>query len=91
MLKNRRKAKTEEGSEYMRMNNFSSRLKVNEWLRQTGREPLSADLSYEEFAADLRKITATKNVQVPFASRADAVAYIRHIASSLKVRAPSLL
>ena len=68
----------------MRMNNLSARLKVNDWLRRTGREPLSVDLSYEEFATELRKITASKSVQVPFASRADAVAYIRHIANSLK-------
>lgn len=68
----------------MRMNNLSARLKVNHWLRNTGREPLSSDLSYEEFATELRKITATKNVQVAFASRADAVAYIRHIANGLK-------
>jgi hypothetical protein len=68
----------------MRMNNFSARLKVNNWLRKTGRGPLSSELSYEEFATELRRITATKNVQVPFASREDAVAYIRHIANGLK-------
>lgn len=68
----------------MRMNNLSARLKVNAWLKETGREPIAADLSYEAFATELRKITASKNVQVAFATRADAVAYIRHIASGLK-------
>lgn len=67
----------------MRMNNFSARLKVNSWLKKTGRAPLSADMSYEEFATELRKITAKTVAQVPFASRADAVAYIRHIANGL--------
>lgn len=65
----------------MKLNNLSARLIVNAWLAKTGREPLSSDLSYEEFATALRKITATTNVQVPFASRADAVAYIRNVAS----------
>lgn len=68
----------------MRMNNLSARLKVNEWLIKTGRGPLSAELSYEEFATGLRKITAPKTAQVRFASRSDAVAYIRHVASGLK-------
>ncbi|NNH59486.1 hypothetical protein HLI01_22385 [Rhizobium laguerreae] len=69
----------------MRMNNLSARLKVNESLKRSGREPLSSDLSYEQFATELRKITATKNMQVPFASRADAVAYIRFIAQKANV------
>ena len=67
----------------MKLNNLSARLMVNAWLVETGREPLSSDLSYEEFATALRQITAKTNVQVPFASRADAVAYIRHIASTV--------
>ena len=67
----------------MRLNNLSARLKVNEWLKKTGREPISSELSYEEFAARLREITAKGQVQVPFASRADAVAYIRFVASSM--------
>lgn len=67
----------------MRMNNLSARLKVNHWLKETGREPLAADLSYEEFATQLRAITAPTLHQVPFASRADAVAYVRHIASTV--------
>jgi hypothetical protein len=70
----------------MRVNNLSARLAVNNWLAQTGREPLSADLSYEQFATEIRKVTAPKMQQEPFASRADAVAYIRHIASSLTSR-----
>lgn len=67
----------------MRMNNLSARLKINAWLEETGKEPLSADLSYEEFATELRKITAKTMVQVRFASRADAVSYIRHIANGI--------
>lgn len=65
----------------MRLNNYSARLIVNGWLVSTGLPPLSSDLTYEEFATELRKITASSMVQAPFASRADAVAYIRHIAS----------
>ncbi|MDQ0320005.1 hypothetical protein QO002_002143 [Pararhizobium capsulatum DSM 1112] len=65
----------------MRMNNLSARLKVNSWLERTGRKAISADLSYEGFATELRKITAPKTAQAPFVTRADAVAYIRHIAS----------
>lgn len=65
----------------MKLNNLSARLIVNAWLAKTGREPLSSDLSYEDFATALRRINATTNVQVPFASRADAVAYIRDVAA----------
>jgi len=64
----------------MKLNNLSARLIVNAWLVKTGREPLSADLSYEKFATELRRITAPTMAQVRFASRADAVAYIRQIA-----------
>lgn len=39
----------------MRVNNLSARLKVNGWLKRTGREPLPSELSYEEFASELRK------------------------------------
>lgn len=67
----------------MRMNNLSARLKVNGWLASKGHEPIPATASYEEFATILRKITAPKQVQVPFATRADAVAYIRFVASSM--------
>lgn len=63
-----------------RLNNLSARLIVNKWLADTGRKPLDADLSYEEFATELRKITASTRVLVEFVSRADAVAYVRHIA-----------
>jgi hypothetical protein len=67
----------------MRLNNLSARLVVNAWLAKTGRKPISPELSYQEFASELRKITAKKNVQIPFASRADAVAYIRYVAGSI--------
>jgi hypothetical protein len=66
----------------MRLNNLSARLRVNEWLRRTGRPPIKADLSYEEFATRLRRLAAPTLVQVPFVSRADAVAYIRHVAQA---------
>lgn len=62
------------------LNNLSARLIVNHWLARTGKPPLGDDLSYEQYATELRKITGSKQVQVPFASRADAVAYIRHVA-----------
>lgn len=64
----------------MRMNNLSARLLVNERLMEVGREPLSAGLSYEDFATRLREITAPTMRRVPFAGRADAVAYIRQVA-----------
>jgi len=67
----------------MRLNNLSARLKVNDWLGRTGREPLPSEMSYEEFATRLRAMVAPKQVQVPFVSRADAVAYIRHVATSM--------
>lgn len=73
----------------MRMNNLSARLKVNKWLSETGRKPLDAKLSYEDFATELRKITAPKSVQVAFASRPDAVAYIRLIASQIPESMPT--
>jgi hypothetical protein len=71
------------GVREVRLNNLSARLKVNEWLKRSGRVPLSSSLTYEEFASELRKITAKGQVQVPFSSRADAVAYIRFVASSM--------
>ena len=61
----------------MRLNNRSARLIANELLIKSGRPPLSADLSYEQFATELRAITAKTVVQVVFQSREDAVAYIR--------------
>lgn len=68
----------------MRMNNLSARLTVNAWLESMGRKPLPAELSYEEFATELRAINAPTMAQVPFASRADAVAYVRHVARQRK-------
>lgn len=64
----------------MRLNNLSARLAVNAWLVSVGRGPLSSDLSYEEFATELRNITAKTMAKPHFASRSDAVAYIREIA-----------
>lgn len=64
----------------MRLNNLSARLMVNGWLVRTGREALPADLSYTDFATELRRIVASKQQQSPFVSRADAVAYVRHVA-----------
>jgi hypothetical protein len=71
----------------MRLNNFSARLIVNQWLEQTGRHPFPPGMSYEDFATELRKLTAKGNVQVRFASRADAVAYIRYVASTVSAQA----
>lgn len=65
-----------------RINNLSARLAVNSWLVENGYEPISADASYEQFATKLRAIVAPTLAQVAFASRADAVAYIRHFAKS---------
>ena len=65
----------------MRLNNFSARLIANGWLVKNGHEPISADLSYEEFASELRKVSARGCVQQAFLSRADACAYIRSFAS----------
>lgn len=64
----------------MRMNNLSARLICNAWLAKNGFEPLSPDLSYEDFATELRRVTASTMVRAPFASRPDAVAYIREMA-----------
>ena len=64
----------------MRLNNKSARLAVNAWLSASGHAPLSSDLSYEQFATELRKLRAATLVQVPFTNRADAVAYIREAA-----------
>ncbi len=64
----------------MRMNNLSARLICNAWLVQHGHSAIHPDASYEEFADELRKVTASTMVQAPFASRPDAVAYIREMA-----------
>lgn len=66
----------------MKLNNLSARLICNAWLVQNGHAPLSPAISYEEFAAELRKVTAGTMVQATFANRADAVAYIRDMARS---------
>ena len=64
-----------------RLNNLSARLMVNKWLSESGRGTLGSELSYTEFATELRRRTSGTVVQVPFVSRQDAVAYIRGIAS----------
>jgi hypothetical protein len=64
-----------------RMNNLSARLKCNEILVTMGHEPLPSVLLYEKFAYLLRQIMAPKMHGVAFASREDAVAYIRLVAS----------
>lgn len=70
------------------MNNLSARLRVNAWMMATGQEPLPASLSYTDFATKVRKRFAPKQTQVPFASRSDAVAYVRHVASSISAVIP---
>lgn len=72
--------RTTTGKPRMRLNNLSARLIVNAWLIKRGHEPLASELSYEDFATELRKITAPTMAQVRFASRADAVAYVRNVA-----------
>lgn len=53
-------------------------------LAQQDKKGTAAERSpYEEFATRLRAITAPGQVQAPFASRADAVVYIRFIASGM--------
>ena len=66
----------------MRMNNLTARLRVNELLVQNGHEPISAILPYTGFATRLRQITAPTVIKSDaiFASREDAVAYIRLVA-----------
>lgn len=66
----------------MKLNSLSARLICNAWLVRSGHGALSPDLSYEEFATQLRKITASTMQAAPFASRADAVAYVREMARS---------
>jgi len=63
------------------MNNLSARLISNAWLSQNGYGALPARLTYEEFATELRRITAKTCIQQSFASRPDACAYIRNFAS----------
>lgn len=63
------------------MNNLSARLRVNQMLRDTGLPVPSADLSYTEYATELRKLLAPKQDQVPFTERTDAVRYLQLVAS----------
>ena len=65
------------------MNNLSARLTVNNWLYKNGFAPLSADLSYIDYATELRKILAPKEIQASFVLREDAVAYLRLMAKKL--------
>lgn len=64
----------------MKLNNLSARLICNAWLVKNGHAALSPDLTYEDFATELRKVTASTMARAPFASRPDAVAYIREMA-----------
>ncbi len=74
----------------MRVNNLSARLMVNNWLKQQGIEPISGAVSYVEFAQRLRQIVAPEQVQVAFVDRADAVRYVRHVASQYASKRKSL-
>ncbi|MBN8292834.1 hypothetical protein JI664_12740 [Rhodobacter sp. NTK016B] len=65
----------------MKMNNLSARLIANAWLVKQGHEALPDTLTYEQFATELRKVSAAGSVQQAFASRADACAYVRNFAS----------
>lgn len=70
----------------MRLNNLSARLLVNDWLKQNGLGTLSADLSYLDFATELRRKVASKEEQAPFVERSDAVAYVRLMARTLPTK-----
>jgi hypothetical protein len=63
-----------------RINNLSARLMVNDWLVRTDRAAISGELSYIEFATELRKLMTQKLELAPFHDRADAVSYVRYIA-----------
>ena len=65
----------------MRLNNLSARLIANAWLAMNGHKPISENLSYEDFATQLRSVSASTCVQQRFASRAEACAYVRSFAS----------
>lgn len=67
----------------MRLNNCSARLVVNQWLESKGLQPIHGDKSFTEFATELRRVTAPKQVQANFVDRASAVRYIRQMAHQL--------
>lgn len=71
----------------MRLNNLSARLIVNKWLVDSGQQPLGAELSYQEFATELRKVTALGCEPAPFADRLDACRYIRMAAQGIRGKA----
>ncbi len=64
----------------MRLNNNAARSRVNEWLASSGRRPLADELSFIDYATELRRLIMADQGQPPFAARADAVAYVRTIA-----------
>lgn len=68
------------------MNNLSARLIVNRWLKASGHAPISGDKSYIEFAMELRRTAAPKQVQATFTDRAEACRYIRDRAGQLQHR-----
>lgn len=67
-----------------RINNLSARLLVNEWLVERGGSPISGDISYTDFATELRSRIAPIQTDISharFVERADAVRYVRHVAN----------
>lgn len=64
----------------MRLNNRIARLLANKWLLDNGIEPIEPELSYTDFATELRRKTTKTVLLVPFCHRPDAVSYVRDFA-----------
>lgn len=67
----------------MRLNNLSARLMINRKLAARFEEPIDGELSYIEFAEELRSRLAPKQLQVHFVDRAEACRYIRTMATQI--------
>lgn len=66
-----------------RLVNSAARRIINKHLTDIGFDPLSAELSYIEFATEVSKILEPNILQIPFISRPDAVAYLRLMARQI--------
>ena len=67
----------------MKLNNLSARLMVNKNLAARGESLIDGELSYVDFATELRGRLAKKTVLVPFTDRAEACRYIREMAPQM--------
>jgi hypothetical protein len=65
----------------VRLNNLSARLITQRWLAENGNVPAPPEMPYQQYAEHLRRAYAPTCRQAAFATRADAVAYVRHVAS----------